>query len=278
MTYKSKQRRDVILSQVIDKGSVTITELAAGTGVSEATVRRDLKALADGKQVQLVHGGAAQLRVSDYSFRAKARRNYEAKKIIGRLAAELIGDDEQVFLDSGTTCFEMAPLLMRKRGLTIIANSARLVMELPESSGMNIITLGGHYRPDRMDTVGPLAIATLDQLRGYVAFVGADGLSMDFGLAASDMESAFLFRQAVRNARQTCLLVDHSKFLAPSLFKIVDWGAISRVVTDRPPPPEWAEFLRAGKIEVVCPQEASPAAEEAGAPENPANGAVGSGK
>jgi len=260
MTIHSQERQERILSAVAEKGHVSVKDLAAEIKVSEATIRRDLKALADANQIQLVYGGAAQARTSDYSFHAKARRNYEAKKIIGRLAADLVGDEEQIFIDSGTTCFEMAPLLKRKRGLTIIVNSARLVMELPASPGITILTLGGLYRPHRMDTVGPLAIASLDQLRGYVAFIGADGLSMDFGLTASDMESASLYRLAVRNARRTCLLVDHSKFQTPSLFKIVDWEAISRVITDRPPPPEWAEFLSSRRIECIYPSE-PPAAE-----------------
>ena len=263
MEYTTQERRAIILTQVLDEGHVTVKELAAKIGISEATVRRDLKSLADANQVKLVYGGAQQVRTSDYSFRAKVRRNYEAKKVVGRLAAELIRDGEQIFIDSGTTCFEMAPWLQRKQGLTIIVNSARLVMELPEVHGMNIITLGGMYRPDRMDTVGPLAVATLDQLRGYTALIGADGLSMDFGLTASDMESAFLYRQAVRNAAATWLLVDHSKFLTPSLFKIVDWDAISRVVTDTPPPPEWTEFLKAREIEVIFPQETEDAKEPA---------------
>ena len=128
----------------------------------------------------------------------------------------------------------MVPFLKRKRGLSIIVNSARLALEL-DAPGMSVILLGGQYRPDRMDTVGPLAIATLDQLRGYLCFIGADGLDMDFGPAAADIESADLNRLAVRNARETVLLVDHTKFAAPSLFKIVDWEPISRVVTDQPP-------------------------------------------
>jgi DeoR/GlpR family transcriptional regulator of sugar metabolism len=263
MALHTQDRRERILAEVAEKGHVTVRDLASGIAVSEATVRRDLKALADGNQIQLVYGGAAQLRTSDYSFRAKARRNFDAKRAIGRLAAELVGDDEQIFIDSGTTCFEMAAMLKRKRGLTIIVNSARLVMELPDAPGITVFTLGGRYRPDRMDTVGPLATATLDQLRGYLAFIGSDGLSMDFGPTASDSESAFLYRQAVRNARQTCLLVDRSKFLTPSLFKIVEWEAISKVLTDGAPPPEWAEFLASRQIQCMYPQaqEAPPPAE-----------------
>ena len=56
-----------------------------------------------------------------------------------------------------------------------------------------------------MDTVGPLAAATLEQLRGYVAFIGADGLDKNFGPAAADIESADLNRRAVRNAHGAVL-------------------------------------------------------------------------
>ena len=47
-----------------------------------------------------------------------------------------------------------------------------------------------------------------------------------------------------------------NKFEAPSLFKIVDWEAISRVITDQPPTSEWAEFLAARSIECLYPNQA----------------------
>jgi len=253
MTYSTQQRRERILAQGLERGHVTVKALAEEMGVSQATIRRDLKAMAEENQLELVYGGAALPRRSDFSFQSKTIRQVQAKQIIGRLAAELVADGDQLFLDSGTTCFQMAPLLKRRRGLFIIVNSARLVAELANGPGISIITLGGHYRSDRMDTIGPLATSTLNQLRGYMAFIGADGVSMDFGLTASDVESADLYRLAVRNAREAVLLVDHTKFLTPSLFKIVDWDAISRVVTDQRPTSEWVEFLNAQEIQIICP-------------------------
>lgn len=234
----------------MEKRHVTARDLAIHVAASEATVRRDLRALADEGQVELVYGGATIRRPADFSFRSKGQRNVEAKRLIGRLAAELVADGQQIFVDSGTTCFEMTPYLKRKRGVSIIVNSARLALEL-DSPSVNVILLGGQYRPDRMDTVGPLAISALEQLRGYVAFIGADGVSMDFGLAAADIESAHLYRLAVSNARETILLADHSKFVAPSLFKIVEWESISRVITDARPPREWCEFLEAKGITLI---------------------------
>lgn len=255
MTDSTEQRRDAILAELFEKGRVTVKNLAPCLGVSEATVRRDLRMLADAGQVEVVFGGATLPRPSDFSFHSKASRNIEAKKIIGRLAAQLVGDNDQVFMDSGTTSFQMAPYLSRKRGLSIVANSARLAIEL-DAQGPNVILLGGQYRPDRMDTVGPLATRTLENLRGYMAMVGADGLCMEFGLTACDIESAHLNALAIANSRESVLLVDHSKFRSPSLYKIVDFDAISRIVTDRRPDDEWMAFLEKQYIDVIYPTEA----------------------
>ena len=252
MRPSTRERRDRILSELYERQHITAVGLAGLLSVSQATIRRDLHALAEAGQIDLLYGGATLPRNSDFSFRAKAMRNVDAKRAIGRLAAGLVDDGDQIFLDSGTTCFEMTPYLKRKRGVSVITNSARLALEL-ESPSLSVIMLGGRYRPDRMDTVGPLAMDSLGQLRGYVAFIGADGVSMDFGLTAGDDESAYLHRLAVGNASKAVLLVDHSKFVTQSLCRIVDWEAICRVVTDRPPGPDWTEFLRGHDVEVMCP-------------------------
>jgi DeoR/GlpR family transcriptional regulator of sugar metabolism len=242
------------MKELFEHRHMMARDLALAVGVSEATVRRDLKLLADDGQIELVYGGAKLCQVSDFSFRFKATKNVEAKQAIGRLAAELVHDEDQLFLDSGTTSFAVAPFLKRRRGLSVIVNSARLALELG-APGLSVILLGGQYRAERMDSVGPLAISALDQLRNYICMIGADGLSMDFGLAAADIESASLYRLAVQHARQTVLLADHSKFSSPSLYKIVDWSAVSRVVTDQPPPSPWGEFFAARGISVLCPEE-----------------------
>lgn len=252
MSQTTTERSEYILAQVYDRGRVTIKDLAVELDVSEATVRRDLKGLAEQRAVELVYGGAAPPRTRDYSFRSKEIRNVEAKRVIGQLAAELVTDNEQVFIDSGTTCFQMARQLKSAAGVSVIANSARLALEL-DAPGMNVIMLGGQYRPARMDTIGPMATAALSELRGYIAFIGADGLSREFGLSASDLDSSHLYALAVRNSRKAVLLADHSKFLAPSLFKIVDCSAISQVVTDRRPNDEWMRYFEELGIDVVYP-------------------------
>jgi DeoR family fructose operon transcriptional repressor len=150
----------------------------------------------------------------------------------------------------------MVPHVKKMHDITILANSARLALEL-DASGVQMFLIGGEYRPDRMDTIGPMAVETLNQVRGYMAFIGADGLSMDFGPSASDLASAHLHRQVIHNASQTVLLVDRSKFASPSLFQIVDWSQINSIVTDHEPGSEWRRFFRDRDINVVLPEGAT---------------------
>lgn len=252
MSQAARARQDQIMAELLDRKHVTVKGLAVTMEVSEATVRRDLKALADTRQLTLVHGGATLPRRADYSFRAKQLRHVDAKRFIAALAAERIGDGEQVFLDSGTTCLEMVAPLRQKQGLSVLTNSVRLAHEL-DAEHMEVIVLGGSFRPTRLDMVGPMTTEQLSQIHGYVAFVGADGLSMDTGPSASDMDSAHINRLAVLNARETVLLVDHSKFENPALFRIVGWDSITQVVTDQPAPDAWMRFFEAGGIDVIWP-------------------------
>ncbi len=249
-----QQRRDTILALLYQDGFVTVTRLTEALGVSEATVRRDLRQLSGEGLVQLTHGGASILRSHDYSFMAKAMRNVEAKRVIGRLAGDLVHDDDQLFIDSGTTCFALARFLRPRRGLSVIVNSVRTAQEL-DTPGLRVILIGGQYRPERMDAIGPLASATLERLRGYRAFIGCDGLGIDFGPTAVDIESASLFGLAMRNARETILLADADKFDQPSLYRIEDWQRIATVVTDRAPSPVWIDFFRRQGIRLLTPAE-----------------------
>lgn len=255
MSQATGERRKQIMVQLLEKRHLTVKELAASMHVSGATVRRDLRALAGEEELLLVHGGATLPRHADFSFRAKQLRAVEQKRMIGRFAASLLADGDQVFLDAGTTCSEMVPCLKKMHGVTVLTNSARLALQL-NTPGLSVFLIGGEYRPDRMDTVGPMAMSTMNQVRGYVAFIGADGLSMDFGPSASDVASAHLHRIVVENAREAVLLVDGSKFGGASLFQIVDWSRISKVVTDREPDERWMRFFDEKQIAVICTEQA----------------------
>jgi DeoR/GlpR family transcriptional regulator of sugar metabolism len=250
MTPIIQQRRETILAHAYQDGHVSVRQLAEELNVSEATVRRDLQGLAADGALHLTHGGASVARISEVSFLARSTKNIEAKKRIAEKTAQLIEDGEQIFIDSGTTCYYMAPYLRAKKGVSVILNSVRTALELYNPS-LNVVLLGGQYRPDRMDVIGPMTIDAIDRLRGYRAFIGTDGLGMNFGLTATDMDSAHLFGMAARNAREVVLVVDSSKFDSPSLHKSMDFDAVSTIVTNELPSPAWRDFLSGKNIQII---------------------------
>lgn len=252
MSKASEERRKQIMTHLLEQKEVTVRDLAVEMKVSDATVRRDLRVLAREQGLRLLHGGAALPRERDFSYQAKLLRATEEKKIIGQLAGALVHDGDHIFLDSGTTCSAMAPRIKQLHDITVLTNSARLALEMGTSS-VHVFLVGGEYRPDRMDTVGPLAVSSLHQVRGYTAFLGADGVSMDFGPSANDLASADLHRLVVNNAAATVLLVDHSKFGGASLFQIVDWSKVDTVVTDNAPDDAWKQFFAEREINLIYP-------------------------
>ncbi|HPQ51182.1 MAG TPA: DeoR/GlpR family DNA-binding transcription regulator [Alphaproteobacteria bacterium] len=251
-----EQRKEQILSLAYQDGHIQVRKLAEHLSVSEATIRRDLHGLASEGLLELTHGGASVVRNTDYSFLSKSVRNVEAKRVIAKMTCDLIADGDQLFLDSGTTCFEMTSFLRSKRGLSIIINSIRMAQELYPPT-LNVLMLGGQYRPDRLDTVGPMAAEVLERLRGYRAFLGTDGLGMDFGPTASDVDSAHIYALAAKNARERILLADSSKFDNPSLYKITEFSQISTIITEKRPSPKWEEFLKEQKVKIIYPEQDS---------------------
>ncbi|MFP4378916.1 MAG: DeoR/GlpR family DNA-binding transcription regulator [Candidatus Sumerlaeia bacterium] len=247
------QRKDQILKALLEKGNVEVRQISNAFQVSEATIRRDLRQMADEGLLELVYGGATLPRKGNYPIAARKTRNVEAKRLIGRLAAQLVQPGDSIFIDSGTTCACMAPYLIDKQDVTVITNSNAVAADIGSHSNLNVLQLGGKFRHERMDSVGPFAQMVMEQLSGFRAFVGADGLDLRIGLTCTDIDTAHLYRAVIQHASESILLADHTKFSAPALYKIIEIDAIDRLVSDRRPPEEWAGLLNDKGIEMIAP-------------------------
>jgi len=250
-------RKKTILARLERDGSVLVKDIAEELAISETTVRRDLNELDSLGVLKQVYGGAVRIDAEpapriNFSIVNRSSHNIDEKKRIGLRAASLVLDNDIIYIDPGTTSWEMIPCLRDKKGLTIISNSVRLLQCFDSIGHHNIVQLGGTLRPERLDTVGSLAQIGVEQLRGFKAFQGGDGIDMDFGLSAVDHESAFIAKTILANARETIVLADHSKFDNPSLlYKIIDIDRINHLVTDRPLSPVWEERCRRAGVDVA---------------------------
>src|SRR5687768_2705783 len=104
----TSQRKQHILNILRRDGQVIAKAVSKELGLSEDTIRRDLRELAQEGLLQRVHGGALPSSPAVADFAARTDIQSESKVAIAQKAAQLIKDGQVVMLDGGTTCVQLA--------------------------------------------------------------------------------------------------------------------------------------------------------------------------
>ena len=117
-----------------------------------------------------------------------------------------------------------------------------------------IIMIGGQYRPDRMDTVGPQAEAAINQLAGFKAFTSADDITIDSGISGADTVTVGFSKLLLKKAGEVVFVGDHTKFDNPALYKIADIDKLNYIVTDFKLSAEWHEAAKEKNIKLIYPE------------------------
>lgn len=255
MGVAAEIRHRKILEKLSAKGRIYVTDFSESLGVTEVTVRRDLAFLEREGLLKKTYGGAV-LAVPEVkpSVRFRQTRRSSAKKTIGRLASELVGDGDIIYLEPGSTCYEIIPYLTERKDLTVIVNSLYLMRRLAEQSGHKVIIIGGQYRPERMDTVGPGAEAAISQLGGFKAFTGADDITIDAGISGADVVTVGFAKLVLKRASEVIFVGDHTKFDNPALYKIADIDQLNYIVTNASPSKAWHKLAKEKNIKLIYPK------------------------
>lgn len=224
-------KRHNLINEVIQKKHVvTIQELVDLTDASESTIRRDLSELEKQQVLVRIHGGATlkQSKSQELSYPEKSKQHIDAKKRIAHYAAALIEDDDCIYLDAGTTTYEMIPFLV-DRNITVVTNGLTHVELL---SQLNITTylLGGFVKNTTRALIGQGAQASLLQYRLDKCFLGVNGIHSDYAYTTPDPEEAILKKTALKLAQDGYVLADDSKLNQVSFAKIDDLQAATIII------------------------------------------------
>ena len=122
---------------------------------------------------------------------------------------------------------------------------------LGEQTKHKIIIIGGQYRPDRMDMVGPTAEAAIAQLTGFKAFTGADDIAIDAGISGADVVTVGFAKLVLKQASEVIFVGDNTKFDNPALYKIADIDQRDYIVTNRSPSKAWHYSAKKENIKLV---------------------------
>ena len=226
------ERRQVILTRLERDGKVVASELVDALGVSEDTVRRDLRELASGGLVQRVHGGALLPAPASVSFAQRLQVAPEAKAHLAEAALPLLEGANVVLLDGGTTALELARRLPPDRACTVLTNAPPVAAALAAHPRADVVLIGGRMLKDSQTTVGAEAVEALRQVRADACVLGICSVDADVGITTSHQEEAHVKRAMVAASAEVIALATADKLQTASPWVVAPVASLTHLVTD----------------------------------------------
>lgn len=247
-----EERKRGVLEFVTQRKRATVTELCAQFDVSPATMRSDLRDLEQEGLLVRTHGGATVNEKARFELdaREKVARRSPEKQAVARRALERIEDGDTIVLDTGSTTYELASLLVARRDITVVTNDLVIAQLLEDHPTATIHLIGGVVRRRFHCTVGTRAEQFLRGLTVDKAFMGANSFSVESGATTPDLHHAEIKRQMMSIATKIYMLVDSSKMGRSSFAQFAPADAVDCLIVDAIAPEE-ARALEELGVEVL---------------------------
>jgi len=224
------ERERIILDRLSADGQVSVASLARDLGLSEVTIRGDLKALEDKGWINRKRGGAT---ASMHRMILERQRIFpEQKTAIAKVAAELVQDGDVIAIEAGTTTALIARYLINKQDVHIVTNSTLVFSYARMNPNLQITMVGGEFRRSTESLVGPIALETLRRINVRIAFVGTDGFSIEGGMTTHLFEGAEIVKTMKDHAQTTVLVADSSKYGKYGFINVLPLSAMNLIITD----------------------------------------------
>lgn len=246
------ERQTAILNILKSERSVEVDALSERFGVTNQTIRQDLRDLDERGLVRRTHGGAQQL--SHVAGRAYSdRRGFrgQEKRAIGALAASLIPNNCSVTLNIGTTTEQVARALSNHHDIMVLSNNINIVTMLSGSESKELVMVGGKVRQSDGAVVGEDAVAFINRYKVDFAVIGASSLDADGAVLDFDAQEVSVARAILKNARTRILVADATKFDVNAPVRICDVANVDYVIMDTAPPKEFMAAANAGQTKVL---------------------------
>jgi len=200
-----QERQQKILARLQRDGRVVANELAAEFGVSEDSLRRDLRDMAAAGLCRRVYGGALLPTPGFPPLAERASRPDAQRTALARHAAGLVQTGQSVLLDAGTTNIEIARALAGRQ-VRVITNAPAVAVALAGDAAVELVVIGGRITPACGGAIGAVAIQQLAALQADVCIPGTCAIEPDTGAWSIDAEEA-AFKQAMARASGATIVV-----------------------------------------------------------------------
>lgn len=225
------ERQALIRTRLDLSGRVIAAELALELGVSEDTIRRDLREMAASGLCRRVYGGALSIARPSTTMNERMAIAGERKAALARAATSLIPAGATVFLDAGSTNLALARALPATAGLTVATNAPAIAAALLERD-IATIQLGGLIDPRAGAAIGAKAMRDAEALRPDVLVLGVCGIDPEAGVTADSFEEAEFKRFVASRSKTVIVVATNDKLSATAPYSVVPPARVASAVIE----------------------------------------------
>lgn len=224
--------------------------------VSAMTLRRDLDHLEKMGEIIRIRGGARSIKslskrmIKEENYTRRMEENPEGKKIIGRKAAELLTENESIYIDSGTTAMCLAESVP-DINLSVLTGAPNVAIELTRRKKIEVTMIGGQLSRENFSVSGMISVDFVKNTNINTAFISTSGYASDSGFTAGSLNECEVKKAVISKAKKVVLMMDTSKIDKTHMFTFAGLGDIDVIVTDSPLPAHIAKEAKAKGIKII---------------------------
>jgi len=229
------KRQSQILKIIKERKFVSIKELSKQLYFSEATIRRDLHKLEKRGLIECVRGGAV---IKNYQnietpFHVRKIENLTKKQIIAKKAADMIENNDILFLDASSTVLQLVQHLDKFKNLTVVTNGLHTAMAISGFSEIKVYCSGGMLREiNGSSLVGSQARSFFSNISANKMFFSVRSVHPVFGLSDTMEEEAEVKQVMMEHANKIILLADSTKLNTSSFYHVAGLQDIDTFIID----------------------------------------------
>lgn len=247
---QAELRHKLIEEHLEEVEFASLEELSERVDASLSTVRRDLGQLAESGRIKRTHGGArlVQPNKEEFIFSQRQKVEQEAKSRVAELCAGLVSPNQNIFLDAGSTVFEVARKLEDKKP-HIITNSLSIANFYASHREIEVVVTGGVIYPRLQVLVGELAVNAYKCFNADIAILGGGGATEE-GIMNSHLLLIDIQRAMIQSAQKIVVCLDASKMGRRSFTPLCGWDAVDVLVTNKEAPKKLITHIKKQGVEV----------------------------
>lgn len=246
------ERQKKIIEILMIKKVQKLPELAEALNISLDTLRRDVTLLDKQGKIKKIYGGIklVEPEFAESPMDERMVGHLEEKKMIAEKCSGYINDGDCIYLDSGSTTYQIAKYIKHKKNLTVITNSIPVVNELMNSA-VELIIIGGKVRLNEQSVIAYDYLFNFSGLNILKAFICASGITVEKGISDYNLEEALTRKKIIELSKEIYVAADHTKFGKDVTIGIAPLDKIDYIITDSGLNRNWLQQFRNERTNLI---------------------------